>query len=78
MPVESQAQLKEEELAIDAFAKVVWSAFLAERNKQNGLQTIPPEQGEPRSDGGLCEISISKSQTNLSKVLPRTMPIQPP
>ena len=78
MPAKSQIQLKEEELALDAFAKVVWSAFLAERNQSNGLQTIHPEQGESRSDSGLCEIPFSTSQVNKTKVLSHAMPIQKP
>ena len=78
MPVKSQIQLKEEEVAMDAFAKVVWSALLEERSKQHGLQTIPPKQGESRSDSGLCEIPVSTSQASKAKILSYAMPIQPP
>lgn len=66
----------EEEIAIDAFARVVWSAFLTERIQNHGLQTIPCQQGEPSSSDGLCEIPISTSQTNKTRVLSHAMPIQ--
>ena len=78
MPVESQPQPKDKEVAIDAFAKVVWAAFLAERSQQHGLPAIPSEQGKSGSDAGLCQIPISTSQTDPAKVLSHAMPIQPP